>query len=119
MMVIIFHWRRRHVDAISIRKKNLKGFTAHDLNGNNMSDSAEIILIGAGGEGLSTEHLLQRIESIKEWDNGHNYDIRVVALNHGWYDKIENVQAAIKSDLQEYIQNNMKLSNRMTFKTGS
>lgn len=83
-----------------------------------MSQAAELILIGSGGEGYSTEHLLSRIESIKKWDNGHDYEIQVVALDHGWYDKIENVRTAIEGDLQEYIQNNMKLSNRMTFKSG-
>lgn len=83
-----------------------------------MSDSAEIILIGSDGIGFPRGHLRERIERIKQWDGGHDYEIRCRVTNHLWYDSIANVQAAIEGDLQEYIEKNVKLSNREIFKTG-
>jgi len=67
-----------------------------------MSESAKILIVGE-----SRESLLEKLEEIKKWDNGHNYPIVVCAgEGHEITDSIENVGKAIKTDIASYIQAN-------------
>lgn len=77
-----------------------------------MSKSAEIQLIGH-----STKDLIDKIERIKSWDNGHNYPIEVWVNGSFKMDSIENVENAIKADLAGYINSNFPNPNTC-LKTG-
>lgn len=77
-----------------------------------MSQAAEIILTGA-----STNSLLERIENIRKWDGGKNYEIMVQVEGVGFtYDTINNVEIAIKTDLVVYINKKFNIKDKI-FKT--
>lgn len=71
-----------------------------------MSQSAEITLTGN-----SRTLLLMQLDIIRKWDNGHDYDIKVFANGSKSYvfDKIANVEKAIKEDLENYLKRKFNL----------
>ena len=77
-------------------------------------DNAKIILIGQ-----SKSNLLAEIESIKQWDNGHDYPIKA-AISEDVYvlDSISNVEDAIENNLIEYLEKNFNKKNKMLLKSG-
>jgi hypothetical protein len=79
-----------------------------------MSDSAKIFIIGK-----SRDNLLTEIKSIRKWDNGHDYPIRVaIDENHSIYDTIDNLENVIKKGLLwKYIETEFNPKNQV-IKTG-
>ena len=83
-----------------------------------MSDSATIILMDESGLGIPTTKILEELEAIKVWDNGHNYPIRVKIVNQEFYDSIENVENACRHKLWDYIESKFKMPRGKIFKSG-
>jgi hypothetical protein len=83
-----------------------------------MSESAKIILIDVCGHGFPISELLEKIASIKEWDNGNNYPIQVHVLDMFFMDTIDRVEKMIKWDQELYIREHVKIPPDKIFKTG-
>jgi len=56
--------------------------------------------------GKSTKSLLAEIESVRQWDGGHNYPIRVEVNGNTILDSIDDLETAVKGELHEYIEKN-------------
>jgi hypothetical protein len=81
-----------------------------------MSDNEKIMLIGK-----SAKTLLAELESIRKWDNGHNYPIRVcIDENRTIFDSIDNVENVIKNGLLwKYIETEFNPKNQIVKSGGN
>lgn len=83
-----------------------------------MSDYATIVLMNEDGTGVPTAKILEELDVIKKWDNGHNHPVRVKIVHQEVYDMIENVENACKTDLSTYISLKYKVPKGKVFKSG-
>lgn len=78
-----------------------------------MSKSAELELTGK-----SRIQLIEELEAIKKWDNGHDHPINISLDGHIFTsDTIANVEEAVMTDLYSYVNENFDLGD-MVIKTG-
>lgn len=74
-----------------------------------MTASARIILTGS-----SREDLLKEVATIRAWDKGSKHPIQAAINDHHYvYDSIDNVEAAIKTDLSTYINEKFPDRNKI------
>jgi hypothetical protein len=74
-----------------------------------MSQQAEILIIGR-----TNNEIIAELETIKKWDNGHNYPIKVKISETEWIeDTIQNVINSINENINLYIQNNFILKRKI------
>lgn len=73
-------------------------------------DYERIILIGK-----SSAQLLAEVESLRKWDNGHNYPIRVaIDDNRTIFDTIDNIENVVKNGLLwKYIETEFNPKNQV------
>jgi hypothetical protein len=69
--------------------------------------------------GVSRKELLEELDKIEKWDNGHNYPVYVdIDDNESLFsDTISNIRNAINGNIYDYIFKNFKLKNK-TLKSG-